>query len=121
MVQKKINIKKKFKGFSEHWSPKVIAEMNDYQFKLAKIKGDFIWHSHDETDEVFIVIEGTMKIEFRDGSIELKEGEMYVVPKGTEHRPYAENECKIMLVEPRGVVNTGGEESELTSENDVWI
>lgn len=121
MAQKKIDIKKKFKGFSEHWSPKVIAEMNDYQFKLARIKGDFIWHSHDETDEVFIVIEGTMKIEFRDGSIELKEGEMYVVPKGTEHRPHAENECKIMLVEPRGVVNTGRSISELTAENDVWL
>tara|TARA_B100001142_G_C14283247_1_gene635808 strand:- start:695 stop:1060 length:366 start_codon:yes stop_codon:yes gene_type:complete len=121
MAQKKINIKKKFKGFSEHWSPKVIAEMNDYQFKLARIKGDFIWHSHDETDEVFIVIEGTMKIEFRDGSIDLKEGEMYVVPKGTEHRPYAEDECKIMLVEPRGVVNTGRSISELTAENDVWL
>ena len=95
--------------------------MNDYQFKLARIKGDFIWHSHDETEEVFIGIEGTMKIEFRDGSIDLKEGEMYVVPKGTEHRPYAEDECKIMLVEPRGVVNTGRSISELTAENDVWL
>jgi len=121
MRSKKINIKEKFLKFSEHWSPKVIAELNDYQFKLARIKGEFVWHKHDETDEVFIVIEGKMKIELREKSIELDEGEMYVVPKGTEHRPYAEEECKIMLVEPRGVVNTGDSISELTQDNDVWI
>jgi len=121
MRSKKINLKEKFLKFSEHWSPKVIAELNDYQFKLARIKGEFVWHKHDETDEVFIVIEGKMKIELREKSIELDEGEMYVVPKGTEHRPYAEEECKIMLVEPRGVVNTGDSISELTQDNDVWI
>ena len=116
-----INIQEKFGLFSDHWSPKVIAEMNDYQFKLVKIKGDFVWHNHGDTDEVFIVVEGTMKIEFEDETVELTEGEMYVVPKGVEHKPYAENECKVMLVEPRGVVNTGDEEGELTASNDVWI
>ena len=117
----KINIKEKFLKFSEHWSPKVIAELNDYQFKLAKIKGEFIWHKHDETDEVFIIIEGKMIIEFRDKKVELMEGDMYVVPKGVDHRPYSKNECKIMLVEPKGVVNTGNSISELTQDNDVWI
>ena len=117
----KINLKEKLSKFSEHWSPRIIAEMNDYQFKLVKIKGDFVWHNHDDTDEVFIVLEGEMKIEFKDETVKLKEGEMFVVPKGVEHKPYSENECKIMLVEPRGVVNTGDAGSDLTAPNDVWI
>lgn len=117
----KINLKEKLALFSDHWSPKVIAEMNDYQFKLVKIQGDFVWHHHDDTDEVFIVIEGKMKIEFENETVELNEGDMYVVPKGVEHKPYAENECKVLLVEPRGVVNTGNTEGDLTASNDVWI
>ena len=117
----KINLKDKLAKFSEHWTPKIIAEMNDYQFKLVKIKGDFVWHNHSDTDEVFIVIEGSMKIEFKDEVVELNEGEMYVVPKGVEHKPFAENECKVLLVEPRGVVNTGDAEGDLTAANDVWI
>ncbi|MFL2983509.1 MAG: cupin domain-containing protein [Candidatus Neomarinimicrobiota bacterium] len=121
MDNKKINIREKFKFFSEHWSPKVIAELNDYQFKIAKIKGRFIWHSHDETDEVFIVIKGKMQLEFRKGMIELGEGEMYVVPKGIDHRPFAHEECEIMLIEPKGVVNTGEVVNDLTRDNDVWI
>jgi len=99
----------------------VVAEMNDYQFKLVKLQGDFVWHNHADTDEVFIVIEGKMRIEFEDETVELSEGEMYVVPKGVEHKPYAEEECKVMLVEPRGVVNTGDAEGDLTASNDVWI
>jgi mannose-6-phosphate isomerase-like protein (cupin superfamily) len=95
--------------------------MNDYQFKLAKLEGDFVWHNHPDTDEVFIVIEGSMKIELEDGVVELSAGEMYVVPKGVMHKPSAEKECQIMLVEPRGVVNTGEADSDLTAENDVWI
>jgi mannose-6-phosphate isomerase-like protein (cupin superfamily) len=121
MSVKKINLKDKLSKFSEHWSPRIIAEMNNYQFKLAKIKGEFVWHDHKDTDEVFIVIEGTMSIEFRDGAVDLGEGELCVVPKGVEHKPYAENECKIMLVEPRGVVNTGDAVSEFTASNDVWV
>ena len=116
-----INLKEKLSKFSEQWSPRIIAEMNDYQFKLVKIKGDFVWHNHDDTDEVFIVLEGEMKIEFKDKTVELKEGEMFVVPKGVEHKPYSEKECKIMLVEPKGVVNTGDAGSDLTAPNDVWI
>jgi mannose-6-phosphate isomerase-like protein (cupin superfamily) len=121
MNNKSININEKLTKFTEHWSPKVIAEMNEYQFKLVKVQGEFVWHDHKETDEVFIVIEGKMVIKFRDGEVNLGKGEMFVVPKGVEHKPYAEKECHIMLVEPKGVVNTGNAEGELTAENDVWI
>lgn len=116
-----INFQEKLTKFQEHWSPKVIAEMNDYQFKLVKVQGDFVWHKHDDTDEVFIVIEGQLIIEFRDGEVRLNEGEMFVVPRHVEHKPYAASGCKILLVEPMGVVNTGEAQSELTAENDVWI
>ncbi|WP_409250884.1 cupin domain-containing protein [Bacillus sp. SCS-153A] len=121
MNDQPINIKEKLSKFTEHWSPKVVAEMNDYQFKLVKVQGDFVWHAHKDTDEVFIVIEGEMSIEFRDGEVKLTQGEMFVVPKGIEHKPYAQDECHIMLVEPKGVVNTGEAEGELTAENDIWI
>lgn len=117
----KINFQEKFTKFSEHWTPKVIAEMNDYQFKLAKVKGEFVWHNHSHTDEVFIVIEGILKIEFAEQTIELNAGEMYVVPKGVQHKPYSDEECKILLVEPKGVVNTGQASGDLTAQNDVWI
>ena len=118
---KKINLKEKLSKFSDHWSPKIIAEMNDYQFKLVKIKGDFVWHNHADTDETFIIVEGKMKIEFENETVELNEGELYVCRKGVEHKPCAETECKIMLIEPRGVVNTGNTEGELTASNDVWV
>ena len=121
MKNKKINISEKLKKFSDYWRPKVVAEMNDYQFKLAKISGEFIWHHHQSTDEVFFVIEGSMIIEFRDGAVELSQGEMYVVPKGVEHKPFAKKECHIMLIEPRGVINTGEVKNELTAVNDNWI
>jgi len=116
-----INLRDKLAKLSKHWSPRVIAEMNDYQFKLAKIQGEFVWHSHADTDEVFIVLEGEMTLEFRDKSVPLAAGEMYVVSKGVEHRPVAARECCIMLVEPRGVVNTGSTGGAYTAENDVWI
>ena len=116
-----INFQDKFSKFAEHWSPRVIAEMNDYQFKLVKVEGEFVWHNHPDTDEVFIVIDGTLNIEFRDGVLSLNPGEMYVIPKGVEHKPVANSECKIMIVEPKGVVNTGDASSELTAENDVWV
>lgn len=116
-----INFREKFDKFSEHWSPKIIAQMNDYHFKLVKFKGEFVWHQHDDTDEVFIVINGEMSIEFRDGTVQLKKGELFVVPKGAEHKPFAEKKCEIMLVEPAGTVNTGDTASNLTAEDDVWI
>ncbi|CAN5694232.1 cupin domain-containing protein [soil metagenome] len=116
-----INLAEKFGAFTDHWAPRVIATMNDYQFKLVKISGEFVWHQHADTDEVFIVVEGAMRIELRDGVVALKTGEMYVVPRGTEHRPVADSECKVMLVEPRGVVNTGEVRGSYTAQNDVWI
>ena len=118
---KAININDKLNKFSDLWSPKVIAEMNDYQFKLAKVKGEFVWHSHEETDETFIVLDGELLIEFRDKKIRLNKGELYIVPKGIEHKPYAENECHIMLIEPKGIINTGEKSTKLTSENDIWV
>lgn len=121
MEYRPINFKDKFSLFSEQWTPKVVAEMNDYQFKVVKLKGDFIWHDHKETDETFIVIDGSLRIDFRDGAVTLRTGEMFVVPKGVEHKPYAEKEVKLLLIEPRGVLNTGDKGGERTAENNVWI
>ena len=116
-----INFKEKLNRLSEYWSPGVIAEMNDYQFKLVKIQGEFVWHDHTDTDEVFIVIDGVLEIEFRDGVIKLGAGEMFVVPRSVEHKPRAESECHVLLVEPRGTVNTGDASGDLTAPNDVWL
>jgi mannose-6-phosphate isomerase-like protein (cupin superfamily) len=116
-----ISFKEKFSMFSEHFSPKIIAQMNDYHFKLGKFQGDFIWHKHIDTDETFIVLEGEMRIFFRDGKVDLKAGEMFVVPKGANHKPFAEKECKIMLIEPAGTINTGDAGGELTADDNVWI
>lgn len=116
-----INFQDKFARFGEPWSPKVIAEMNDYQFKLVRLIGEFVWHHHADTDEVFIVIEGEMVLRFRDRAVPLRAGELYVIPKGVEHQPFAARECKVMLVEPKGVVNTGAAGGTLTAPNDVWI
>ena len=118
---KKINLKSKFKEFADQWSPKVIEEMNDYQFKLVKIENDFTWHKHDDTDETFLVIEGKMGIEFEDQTVELSEGEMIVIPKGKKHKPYADKEAKIMIIEPKGVANTGDVTNDFTAENDQWV
>ena len=121
MTYAPISIDEKFAKFSEHFQPKVIAQMNDVQFKLARVEGDFVGHSHDDSDETFIVIEGELSIEFRDGAVALKRGEMFVVPRGVEHKPFAASECKIMLIEPTGVVNTGDAGGERTAPNDVWV
>ena len=117
-----INFQQKLSLFTEQWTPKVIAEMNDYQFKLVKVQGDFIWHDHQYTDEAFLVLEGHLRIDFRDGAVHLNPGEMYVVPKGVEHKPFAEHEAKVMLIEPRGILNTGDlAPTDRTAINDVWI
>ncbi|MFT7688818.1 MAG: mannose-6-phosphate isomerase-like protein (cupin superfamily) [Candidatus Azotimanducaceae bacterium] len=122
MTFRAINFEEKLALFDEQWSPKVIAEMNDYQFKIVKIEGDFVWHDHQDTDETFIILEGSLRIDFRDGCVNLSEGEMYVVPKGIEHKPYAAKEAKILLIEPRGVLNTGEEAiNERTAKNEVWV
>lgn len=116
-----ISLAEKFAEIPEAWSPRVIAELNDYQFKLARLKGEFVWHSHADTDEAFLVVEGELRIELRDGSVEMRAGDLYVVPRGVEHRPVAESECRVLLVEPRGVVNTGDAGGPLTAEIDRWI
>ena len=116
-----INFKEKLDKFTEHWSPKIIAQMNNYHFKLVKLHGDFVWHSHENTDETFIVLHGEMQIDFRDGKVSLEAGEMFVVPKGVEHKPFAEKECQVMLVEPVGTINTGTAGGDLTAEDNVWI
>ena len=95
--------------------------MNDYQFKIVRLQGDFIWHDHKDTDETFIILEGKLRIDFRDGAVNLSTGEMLVVRKGVEHKPFADGEVKLLLIEPRGVPNTGHEDSDRTAQNDVWI
>ncbi|MBC7984487.1 MAG: cupin domain-containing protein [Candidatus Obscuribacterales bacterium] len=120
-TSKVINFSKKLQLFSEHWSPHVIAEMNDYQFKLVKLQGEFVWHEHKDTDEVFLVIHGEMQVGFRDGDVTIHAGEMFVVPRGVEHITRAARECHALVIEPRGVVNTGDAESTLTAPNDVWV
>jgi len=116
-----INLQDKLGRITETWQPRVIAEMNDYQFKVVKLHGDFVWHSHADTDETFIVLDGELRIDFRDGPLTLRAGELYVVPRGVEHKPYAEREVQVMLIEPRGVLNTGDQGGERTAENDRWI
>ena len=111
---KKVNIAEKLNLFSEYWSPKIIGELNGQHVKLAKLKGEFVWHKHDNEDEMFLVIEGVLKIEFRDKTIVINKNEFLIVPKGTEHKPVAENEVFVMLFEPASTLNTGNTESELT-------
>lgn len=120
-IIKKINLKNKFDKVSKYWSPKIIAELNDYQFKLAKFKNDFIRHQHNDTDEAFIVIEGEIYIEFDDGTEIIKAGEMIIVPKGVAHKPYSKKEAKVLMIEPMGTVNTGDIKNELTLLNHDWI
>ena len=116
-----IRLKEKFERLSETWQPRVIAEMNDYQFKIVRLEGDFVWHSHPDTDETFFVLDGELRIDFRDGAVTLGAGEMFVVPKGMEHKPFAQWEVKLLLVEPRGVLNTGDAGGDRTAQNDLWI
>jgi len=116
-----INLLMKFDHIVEPWQPRVIAEMNEYQFKIAKLEGDFIWHSHPETDEAFFVLEGELRIDLRDGAVTIRPGELYVVPKGVENKPFAEGEVKLMLIEPKGTTNTGDAGGERTVPNDIWI
>jgi mannose-6-phosphate isomerase-like protein (cupin superfamily) len=116
-----IHLAAKLAQFSEHWSPRVVAELNDYQFKVVKLQGDFVWHAHPDTDEAFLVIDGEMEIGFRDGAVTIRAGEMFVVPKGVEHITRASRECHALIIEPRGVVNTGDAGGSLTAKNDLWV
>jgi mannose-6-phosphate isomerase-like protein (cupin superfamily) len=116
-----INFADKLALIHDQWQQRVVAEMNDYQFKVVKIEGDFIWHEHADTDETFIVLDGRLRIDFRDGAVHVNAGEMFVVPRGKEHKPYAEKEVQMLVIEPRGVRNTGAKENERTAANDLWI
>lgn len=118
MVHKPVDIAEKLSLFSEHWSPKVVAHLNDYEIKLVKVKGEFVWHTHDDTDELFLVIDGLLTIQLRDGNVTLRPGQLYVVPRGVEHCPIAEGEVHAMLIEPAGVVNTGDAGGSLTAAGD---
>jgi mannose-6-phosphate isomerase-like protein (cupin superfamily) len=121
MDYRPVNFAQKFGLLQEQWQPRVVAELNDYQFKVVRLQGDFIWHSHADTDEAFVVMEGVLRIDFRDGAVRIAPGEMFVVPRGVEHKPYAEGEVRMLLIEPRGVPNTGDQGGERTAQNDIWI
>ena len=103
----KVNLAQKLDGIREHWKPHLVGELDDYEIKLVRIVGDFVWHKHEAEDELFFVLKGGFRMDFRDRQVEVGEGELIVVPKGVEHKPYAEEECQIMLLERRGVINTG--------------
>jgi mannose-6-phosphate isomerase-like protein (cupin superfamily) len=122
MTPAPINLSRKLSQFADRWSPKIIAQIDDYQFKLVKLQGDFVWHSHPETDEVFIVLEGRLQIGFRDGEVHLGAGEMLVIPHGVEHKPFAESECHVMTLVRKGTVNTGdAPDNKLTAGTGEWI
>ncbi len=121
MDYKSINFQEKMSKIADKFSPKIIAQLNDYNFKMTKFRGDFVWHKHDDTDEAFIVLNGEMWIDFRDGTVNLKTGEMFVVPKGVEHKPFSEIECTVMLIEPAGTINTGDSGGTYTVEKEEWI
>ena len=116
-----VNLVEKFAKFSEHWSPKIVAQMNDYHFKLVRFQGEFVWHSHADTDEVFLVVHGAMTVHFRDGDVHVGAGELFVVPRGAEHKTSAAQECGAMLVERAGTINTGAVVSDQTAPADTWI
>jgi len=116
-----IDLRAKLARVATPWTPRVVAELNDYQVKVVKLAGDFVWHRHDDTDELFIVLHGEMEVGFRDRDVTVREGEMIVVPRGVEHITRARAECHALIIEPRGVVNTGDAGGALTAAQDAWI
>ena len=116
-----VDLRDKLSLFSEHWSPKVVATMNDYEVKVVKVKGEFVWHSHADTDELFLVVDGTLTIQLPDGEVILGPGQLFVVPRGVEHCPVAAEEASILLIEPAGVVNTGEAGGDLTATHDTSL
>ena len=115
-MAEKVNIAEKLALFDDHWSPKIVGELNGQYVKLVKLLGEFVWHRHDEEDELFLVVEGRFRMEFRDRRVWVERGEFIVVPRGVDHRPVAEEEAHVMLFEPASTLNTGGVRSELTAE-----
>ena len=118
MAGEVVDIASKLSAVSQHWSPKVVARLNDYEIKVVKVQGEFVWHTHDETDELFLVLDGELTIQLRDGDVTLRPGQLYVVPRGVEHCPIAAGEVHAMLIEPVGVVNTGDAGGPLTAPYD---
>ena len=118
MAHRGVNLDERFSMFTERWSPKVVARLNDYEIKIVRIQGEFVWHTHDDTDELFLVLAGELTIRLRDGDVVLSAGEMYVVPRGVEHCPVATDEVQAVLIEPTGVVNTGDAGGPLTAGYD---
>ncbi|MET7770086.1 cupin domain-containing protein [Nocardia sp. NPDC005366] len=118
MPKDAVDLAAKLSSFSQYWSPKVVARLNDYEIKVVKLSGEFVWHKHDDTDELFFVIEGELTIRMRDGDVHLRSGQLFVVPRGVEHCPVARGEVHAMLIEPAGVVNTGDAGGPLTAEFD---
>ena len=116
-----VNLWDKLGKFSDHWAPKIVSKFNNYHIKLVKVKGEFTWHDHPDTDEFFLVLDGSLDIQFRDGKVNLTAGEMFVVLKGVEHKPFAEKECHILLIEPAGTINTGSKVDSLTAQDNIWI
>ena len=121
MGNEAINLQEKLTKIDDYWSPKIVAQMNDYQVKVAKVQGEFVWHNHADTDELFLILRGRLRIELEEGPVTLDEGDLYVVPAGEMHRPVAEEECHLLLVEPAGTINTGDAGSELTAADGQWI
>lgn len=117
----KVNLAEKFSRFSDQWSPKIVGELNGSEVKIAKILGEFVWHAHENEDEMFLVVKGRMTIRMRDGDVHLEEGEFFVVPRGVEHCPVAEEECQILMLEPKGTLNTGNVVGERTVESPERI
>ncbi len=118
MANTPVDLGEKLASFSEHWAPKVVARLNDYEIKVVKLQGEFVWHTHDDTDELFLVLDGELRIQLRDGDVTLRPGQLYVVPRGVEHCPIADGEVRAVLIEPAGVVNTGDAGGPLTASYD---
>lgn len=120
-MNKVINLNEKFSLFKDHWSPKILTEFNGQQLKIAKVKGEFVWHDHANEDELFLVLKGKLNIAFKDRTIVLNEGEFFVVPRGVEHKPFAEDECHVLLLEPTSTQHTGEVKDMLTQNDQDWI
>jgi mannose-6-phosphate isomerase-like protein (cupin superfamily) len=120
-VTQPVALAEKLQLFEDLWSPRIVARLNDYEVKVVKLQGEFTWHEHADTDEFFLVLSGSMAIQMRERTVTLREGELFIVPRGVEHCPLAENECHVLLIEPRGVVNTGAAGGPQTAEGDRWV
>ena len=117
----KVNLAEKFSLFDDYWSPKIVGELNDSYVKLVKVKGEFVWHSHDAEDELFLVVKGSLRIRLRDRDVRLQPGELVIVPRGVEHMPVAEEEAHLLVLESKSTVNTGAVRGERTVADPVWI